>query len=153
MTTTTPGSLTEEAESLAGAAATRFLDRHEVPRHKQARLFSQIIRVSFSQAARKLRGTVGITIEELMELAFYFGASLNDVLATDTVTNPVPATWKLPQGTLKCLLWTRGLHEARADVQLIARNTSGGWVIEFASNPELDAEAIRIDKLVIHPAA
>ena len=144
--------LDEASGSIAAAHARRFLDRHGIARHKQAGLFAQIIEVSFSQAARKLKGAVGISLEELTALAYYFGSSLNEVLAADDLVEPVVAVWKFQTRTLRCLLWTRGIVETRSEATLIARKTDAGWVIDWAPYPQLNADCIRIDKLLIHPA-
>jgi anti-sigma-K factor RskA len=82
-----------------------LLQRHGIPRHRQAPLLAEILGVPYRQAHRKLGGQVSWSLEEQQTVARRFGETLADVVDAVAASDAEAATLIVDDLRLPCRFW------------------------------------------------
>ncbi len=129
---------------LAARAVRALLQRHGIPRHRQAPLLAEILGVPYRQAHRKLGGQVSWSLEEQQTVARRFGETLADMVDAVAASDAEAATLVVDDLRLPCRFW-RGAALAAAPAEgLVAVHQPAGWTVASARRaPAGDLFAVR----------
>jgi len=138
---------------LAARSVRALLQRHGIPRHRQAPLLAEILGVPYRQAHRKLGGQVSWSLEEQQTVARRFGETLADVVDAVAASDAEAATLIVDDLRLPCRFW-RGAALAAAPADgLVAVHQPAGWTVASARRvPAGDLFAVRKLSLSIESA-
>lgn len=138
---------------LAARSMRALLQRHGIPKHRQAPLLAEILGVPYRQAHRKLAGTVSWALEEQQIVARRFGETLADVVDAVAASDAEAATLLVDGLRLPCRFW-RGAALAAAPAEgLVAVHQPAGWTVASAGRaPAGDLFAVRKLSLSVESA-
>lgn len=117
---------------LAARSVRALLQRHGIPRHRQAPMLAEILGVPYRQAHRKLGGQVSWSLEEQQTVARRFGETLADMVDAVAASDAEAATLIVDDLRLPCRFW-RGAALAVAPAEgLVAVHQPEGWTLASA---------------------
>jgi ActR/RegA family two-component response regulator len=149
------GAETDDAKEpgLAARSVRALLQRHGIPKHRQAPLLAEILGVPYRQAHRKLGGLVSWSLEEQQTVARRFGETLADVVDAVAASDAEAATLIVDDLRLPCRFWRGAAMTAAPAEGLVAVHQPGGWTVASAGRaPAGDLFAVRKLSLSIEPA-
>jgi ActR/RegA family two-component response regulator len=138
---------------LAARSIRGLLQRHGIPKHRQAPMLAEILGVPYRQAHRKLTGLVSWSLEEQQTVARRFGETLADVVDAVTSSDAEAATLLADDLRLPCRFWRGAAMAAVPGEGLVAVHQPAGWVVASAGRaPAGDLFSVRKLTLAIESA-
>ena len=129
---------------LAARSVRALLQRHGIPRHRQAPMLAEILGVPYRQAHRKLGGQVSWSLEEQQTVARRFGETLADMVDAVAASNAEAATLIVDDLRLPCRFWRGAALAAVPAEGLVAVYQPVGWTVASARRaPAGDLFAVR----------
>lgn len=149
-----PNQVTEQSDTCyaIATAVKELMLRHGVNERQFSNTLSTILRLSYSQAHRKMGGDVDWTVSELKLIAEHFGESLSTVVFGGDVEAENVAyrgTLVLEGGASQysCLVWVGETLPSNAKVDFVATRSGEDWVVMEASNCPEKTVRLRVNKL------
>lgn len=144
----------EESDTrhIFATAVKELMLRHGVNERQFSKTLSTILRLSYSQAHRKMGGDVDWTVSELKQIAEHFGESLSTVGFggdEDTESIAYRGTLVLHGGEyhFPCLVWVGEPLASNAKVDFVATRNGEEWVVFEASKCPEKTARLRVNKL------
>jgi len=119
------------AISHGAACAKALLERHAVPRHRQAPLLAEVLDKSPPHAYRLLKGETPWSLELLERLGRHFGEELGDVVSFGLSDTSTPALLTVDQARLPCRIWLDERAQDAPAGALVAERVGGDWVVSL----------------------
>lgn len=146
----TAGSPATDENPLASRCVRALLDRHGLPRYRQSAWLADAMKLSYSQAHRRMTGASTWTLEDLTQVGALLGETLAEVVAPRSPTDSVAAVIRVGVASLDCRLWLGETIDAPQPESIVAVRTASGWAALAAS--EAGGPAYRIERLEARPA-
>ena len=151
MNTEISGHDSQSEMTLASQCIRTLLERHGVPRNKHSAVLSDVLKLSYSQANRRLTTPATWALEELRALAESYGETLTDLVALGERDDSVDATLSMGLVALPCRVTIgAAVHKPRVGA-LVATKIDSQWVVMVA-NHSLDSQAYDIKRLIVEPS-
>ncbi len=109
------------------------------------------MKLSYSQAHRRLTGASLWTLEDLAQVAALLGESLAQLVAPQASSNAVPGVMRVGNVNLDCQLWLGDVIEQPSPDALVAMRTSRGWTALIASEAT-DGAVYQVERLEAKPS-
>jgi ActR/RegA family two-component response regulator len=151
--TISPKKLGEDAEqhSLAVRSVRALMERHGLPKYRQAPWLADSLGLSYSQAHRRMTGASTWTLEDLERVGSLFGESLAQVVSLDPQPGSVAGVLRLgATSTVQCRLWLGQIVPSPRTDSLVAVNTASGWTALVVGESN-EGVAYRIERLEATP--
>lgn len=141
---TIPGELDESpAEptqfALGAYYAKTLFDRHNIATRERSRLVERVLKIAYSAAHRRVKGSAPMTFEELSLLAAHFGETLADVFASAATADAETATFTVGPLAVRCKVWIGEQDPQPKRGSLIATRENGEWTVTLASKQLVSA--------------
>jgi hypothetical protein len=115
---------------LGARLAASLLKRHGIPQHKFSTTIRDVLKLSYSQAHRKMNGESPWTPEELESLALHFGDSFSSmVLGAEAPSQRVTAKLVLGKTSVETYLWPGEKAAKVSEGSLVAVPVNSEWLI------------------------
>ena len=141
--------LGERLPSLGTLCVNSLLERNGVPERKRAAALEQALGLSYQQVRRRLIDETNWTLEELRDLADFFGETLQSLVAESSSGSTASAV--LVSGSLRipCSVWLGETPQFTRPGPLVAtRPTGGDWLIVPAGEAA-GLESYEVKRLLI----
>lgn len=122
-----------------------------MPRYRQSAWLADAMKLSYSQAHRRLTGASIWTLEDLAQVAELLGESLAQLVTLQPSSPSVAAVMRVGAVKLDCQLWLGDVIEQPATDSLVAVRTSNGWAALVASEAT-DGAMYQVERLEARPA-
>lgn len=138
--------------SLAAHAVRALMDRHGVPRNRQASRLAELLGLSYPQAYRRLNVASAWSLEELQTVAGHFGESLSKLVDSSLPADArVDATLRLGSYRLPCQLTLGSAALQPRPQELVALKVDDRWLAMLAG--EAPAPGVSVRELVYRSPA
>jgi len=154
MTTGTadPSTVSGEGQSLAVRCVRALMERHGLPKYRQAPWLADALGLSYSQAYRRMTGASAWSLEDLERVGALFGETLAQVVSLDSSSGSVPGSFRVGATSVGCRLWLGEIAQNARPDALVAVSTGSGWTALLASEAA-EAVAYKIERLEALPSA
>lgn len=148
----TPAPTPDNQTPSHGAQLVRsLLERHTVPKHRQAAFVRDFFHLSRAAAHQRLGRSTAWTLDELQQIAAHFGESLTEVLGGEAQPAGTPATLRVGGLQVGCRIWLSEVADAAHHDAFVALENAGGYVVVPAAAPPVQG-ARRVARLEIDQA-
>ena len=151
----TPLSEQEEMPSQAAHAVRGLLERHGIPKHRQAAFVGEFFGISRAASHRRTHGTAAWSLEELQAIAVKFGETLPEILGGGRQQGGMRATLQLGDVHSPCRIWLQPEGEGVGSGTFVAMENAGTYTVIPASAagtlPTLRILRIEIDQSIDKP--
>lgn len=134
---------TSPHSNLAAQCLQDLMDRHGVPRHKQAGVVASVLNLSRSHGNRKLRGGFPMTLDEIAQVAEHFGETLLQALEPCLSQGMQPALLMTGELETPCEVLLGELLRPPFDEKLVAIGAPGNLLVVPAHGVSLPARQIK----------
>ncbi len=145
----------DELPSQAAQAVRALLERHGIPKHRQAAYVGEFFKLSRAASHRRTHGTAAWTLEELQALANKFGESLPEMLGGGSARGGVRATLKIGDTETPCRIWLPSAPSTARNNVFVAMENAGAYTVVLAAAagtlPVLQVARIEIDQAADNP--
>ena len=125
-----------------------LLKRHNIPSIRHVTTISEVIKVGYQSAYRRMLGQVAWELEEIEKLAMHFGETLADVFSPEKSQPFVSATLVVPPVRIPCQLILGTAVRDASPKSLVAVERGQQWLVVPASEAGV-AERFAIGRLLI----
>lgn len=133
------------------ACAKALLERHAVPRHRQAPLLVEVLDYSPPHAYRLLRGETPWSLELLERLGRHFGEELGDVVSFGLLDTSTAGVLVIDQTRMPCRVWLDERAQEAPAGALVAERADSDWVVSLHKHRgPVTGKLVR--RLVVQPA-
>ena len=122
----------DEPVSMAVRCVRALLERHGLPKYRHSPWLADALGLSYSQAHRRMSGTSVWSLEDLAKVGALLGETLDEVIALVRPSESVQGVARLGAAMFDCRLWLGDTIAQPSPNQVVAVNSSGGWVALLA---------------------
>ena len=145
----------DELPSQAAHAVRALLERHGIPKHRQAAFVGEFFGISRAASHRRTHGTAAWSLEELQAIGEKFGESLPDMLGGGRTQGGTRAVLHIGDFQTPCRVWLAEEGDESGSSTLVAMETMGTYTVVPAAAagtlPTLRVARIEIDQSVDKP--
>jgi hypothetical protein len=133
-----------ECSTLASKCPQELMDRHGVPRHKEAGVVTAVLGLSRSHGNRKLRGIAPVTFNEVGRIAGHFGETLSQALEPSLAHGLERAVMMVGELEVPCEVMPGELLQPPfANEKVVAAGVPGSFLVVPATALSLPARRVR----------
>lgn len=139
--------------SLGSLLINRLLERNGIPERKRAAALEKAVGLTYQQVRRRQLGETTWTLEELRDVADYFGETLQSLVADSTPGSSASAVLVTGSLRIPCSVWLGDTPQLARPGPLVAtRRTAGEWLIVPAGEAA-GVESYEVKRLLIQETA
>ncbi len=149
----TPEPVAARPLSLGTQLINRLLERNGIPERKRAAALEKAVGLTYQQVRRRQLGETTWTLEELRDVADYFGETLQSLVADSTPGSSASAVLVTGSLRIPCSVWLGDTPQLARPGPLVAtRRTAGEWLIVPAGEAA-GVESYEVKRLLIQETA
>ena len=145
----------EELPSQAAHAVRALLERHGIPKHRQAAFVGEFFGISRAASHRRTHGTAAWSLEELQAIGEKFGESLPDMLGGGRSSGGTRAMLHVGDLLTPCRIWLAEDGDESGSNTLVAVENMGTYTVVPAAAagtlPTLRVSRVEIDQSLDKP--
>lgn len=139
--------------SLGPLLINRLLERNGIPERRRASALEKAVGLTYQQVRRRQLGETTWTLEELRDVADYFGETLQSLVADSTPGSSASAVLVTGSLRIPCSVWLGDTPQLARPGPLVAtRRTAGEWLIVPAGEAA-GVESYEVKRLLIQETA